>query len=86
MNLLVTAGNTHAPIDRVRVITNVFSGRTGAAIARAAVGRGHRATLLTSHPETIPETVGGLCFPFPSPRNGFRPVQNCIFDSVILSL
>ena len=60
MNLLVTAGNTHAPIDRVRVITNVFSGRTGAAIARAAVGRGHRATLLTSHPETIPEPLGGL--------------------------
>ena len=33
MNILVTAGNTITPIDRVRVITNVFTGRTGARIA-----------------------------------------------------
>ena len=31
MNLLITAGNTLAPIDRVRGLTNVFTGRTGAA-------------------------------------------------------
>ena len=30
MRLLVTAGNTQTPIDRVRSITNIFSGRTGA--------------------------------------------------------
>ena len=29
MNLLITAGNTLAPIDRVRGLTNVFTGRTG---------------------------------------------------------
>ncbi len=52
MNLLVTAGNTHTPIDRVRVITNIFTGRTGANIAAAAFDRGHRVTLLTSHPDT----------------------------------
>jgi phosphopantothenoylcysteine synthetase/decarboxylase len=51
MNVLVTAGNTLVPIDRVRCITNVFSGRTGAAIARQAHARGHNVTLLTSHPE-----------------------------------
>jgi phosphopantothenoylcysteine synthetase/decarboxylase len=51
MNLLVTAGNTFAMIDRVRCITNVFTGRTGAAIARTAWDRGHRVTLATSHPE-----------------------------------
>ncbi len=53
MNILVTAGNTHAPIDRVRVVTNIFTGRTGADIARTAWARGHRVTLLTSHPETV---------------------------------
>jgi phosphopantothenoylcysteine synthetase/decarboxylase len=53
MNLLVTAGNTLVPIDRVRCITNVFTGRTGATIARCAWERGHSVTLLTSHPEAV---------------------------------
>lgn len=52
MHVLVTAGNTHTPVDRVRVITNIFTGRTGANIAAAAFDRGHHVTLLTSHPET----------------------------------
>jgi len=51
MNLLVTAGNTQTPIDRVRCITNVFTGRTGAQVALEAHRRGHAVTLLTSHPE-----------------------------------
>lgn len=52
MRILVTAGNTQAPIDRVRCVTNVFTGRTGAAIAGRAADRGHDVSLLTSHPET----------------------------------
>jgi phosphopantothenoylcysteine synthetase/decarboxylase len=53
MNLVVTAGNTLALIDRVRCLTNVFTGRTGAAIALEAHRRGHAVTLLTSHPEAV---------------------------------
>lgn len=53
MNILITAGNTHAPIDRVRVITNVFTGRTGANLARTAWARGHHITVLTSQPYTL---------------------------------
>ena len=53
MNILVTAGNTQVPIDRVRCITNVFTGRTGAMIALHARERGHAMTLLTSHPEIV---------------------------------
>ena len=53
MRIFVTAGNTEAPIDRVRCITNIFTGRTGAAIALEAYRRGHQVTLATSHPETI---------------------------------
>ena len=53
MKLLVTAGNTQTPIDRVRCITNIFTGRTGASIALHAHERGHDVTLLTSHPEAI---------------------------------
>lgn len=55
MNFLITAGNTQAPIDRVRCITNTFSGRTGASVARTAWGRGHTVTLATSRPEALLE-------------------------------
>ena len=61
MNILVTAGNTLAMIDKVRCITNVFSGRTGANIALESHARGHRVTLLTSHPDALGlETPAGL--------------------------
>src|SRR6516164_2984154 len=59
MNILVTAGNTLTPIDHVRGITNIFTGRTGARIALYAYERGHSATLLTSHREVIAGLDGG---------------------------
>jgi phosphopantothenoylcysteine synthetase/decarboxylase len=55
MNLLITAGNTQVQIDSVRSITNIFTGRTGAAIALHAHAEGHRVTLLTSQPDTVAE-------------------------------
>jgi phosphopantothenate---cysteine ligase (CTP) len=61
MRFLVTAGNTQTPIDRVRCITNIFTGRTGTQIAYEAHQRGHEVTILTSHPERIAE-----CNPIPS--------------------
>jgi phosphopantothenoylcysteine synthetase/decarboxylase len=53
MKILVTAGNTQTPIDQVRCITNIFTGRTGGAIAAEAARRGHDVVVLTSHPEAI---------------------------------
>ena len=58
MNILVTAGNTLVPIDKVRVITNIFTGRTGANIALEAHARRHMVTLLTSHPEAVADLAG----------------------------
>ena len=55
MRVLVTAGNTLVPIDRVRCLTNIFTGRTGTRIALHAYERGHAVTLLTSHPEVVKE-------------------------------
>ncbi len=55
MNILVTAGNTSVAIDRVRCITNIFTGRTGTRIALHAHERGHTVELLTSHPEVVAE-------------------------------
>lgn len=51
MRFLVTAGNTESPVDRVRCITNIFSGNTGSRIAMEAFDRGHSVCLLTSRPE-----------------------------------
>jgi phosphopantothenoylcysteine synthetase/decarboxylase len=60
MNILVTAGNTIVPIDRVRCITNVFTGRTGTTIALHCRQRGHRVTLLSSHPELVAMLGGDM--------------------------
>ncbi len=53
MRILVTAGNTETPIDRVRSITNIFSGSTGTRIALEAYRREHSVCLLTSRPEVV---------------------------------
>ena len=55
MNIFITAGNTQTPVDQVRCITNVFTGKTGARIAAAAFDRGHCVTFATSHPEVLDE-------------------------------
>jgi phosphopantothenoylcysteine synthetase/decarboxylase len=59
MNLLITAGNTLVPIDKVRCLTNIFTGRTGTGIALHAHARAHRVTLLTSHPGVVAELAAG---------------------------
>jgi phosphopantothenate---cysteine ligase (CTP) len=64
MNILITAGNTQTPIDRVRCITNIFTGRTGARIALEAWARGHAVTLLTSQPETVAPGHGIMVKPY----------------------
>lgn len=48
MKILVTAGSTAVMIDKVRMISNIFSGRTGAAIAGYFAGRGNEVTLVAS--------------------------------------
>src|SRR5947209_4075882 len=71
MNCLIAAGNTMTLIDKVRCITNIFSGRTGTRIALAACARGHAVTLLTSHPEVVGELAGGS----PPDRLTVRPYR-----------
>jgi phosphopantothenoylcysteine synthetase/decarboxylase len=74
MNLLVTAGNTQVPIDRVRCLTNIFTGRTGAGIARTAHERGHRVLLATSHPEAVESP--------PADQTGWRVWRYSAFDDL----
>lgn len=46
MNILLTAGATREPIDAVRFLSNVSTGRTGALLADALAAHGHTVTLL----------------------------------------
>jgi len=48
MHFLITAGGTREYIDPVRFISNASSGRTGFALARAAVSAGHKVTLISA--------------------------------------
>ena len=57
-HVLITAGPTAEPIDTVRVLTNLSSGKMGYAVALAAVEAGARVTLV-SGPTALP-TPGGV--------------------------
>jgi phosphopantothenoylcysteine decarboxylase/phosphopantothenate--cysteine ligase len=48
-HILVTAGGTAEPIDPVRFIGNRSTGKMGVAVARAALDRGARVTLVVGH-------------------------------------
>jgi phosphopantothenate---cysteine ligase (CTP) len=78
MRILVTAGNTQVPIDRVRCLTNIFTGRTGAAVALTALDRGHLVTLLTSRPESLSE----LRNPLPAAEAPWEVVTYSTFDEL----
>lgn len=49
VKILVTAGGTQEPIDTVRVISNLSSGRTGIALAEYMTQMGFDVTLLQAH-------------------------------------
>jgi len=51
MHLIITAGGTREYIDPVRFISNASSGRTGYALAGAALKAGHKVTLITAPTE-----------------------------------
>ena len=53
MKDLVTAGSTRVPIDQVRVISNIFGGKTGTDIAEYFFNQGDEVTLITSNPALI---------------------------------
>lgn len=62
LTVLVTAGGTREPIDSVRYIGNRSSGRMGYALARAALERGARVTLVAAN-VSLPEPAGAEVIP-----------------------
>ena len=57
MNILITAGATREPIDAVRFLSNVSTGRTGALLADALAAQGHAVTLLHGEAAVRPTRV-----------------------------
>lgn len=56
LKVLVTAGGTQEPIDTVRVITNLSSGKTGVVIAEVLTQQGCEVTLLQAHNSQVPSS------------------------------
>jgi phosphopantothenoylcysteine decarboxylase/phosphopantothenate--cysteine ligase len=56
-HVVVTAGGTREPLDPVRFLGNRSSGKQGYALARAAVARGARVTLIAAN-VTLPDPAG----------------------------
>ena len=56
-HVVVSAGGTREPLDPVRFLGNRSSGKQGYALARAAVARGARVTLVAAHTE-LPDPAG----------------------------
>lgn len=72
--VLVSAGPTEEPIDPVRVLTNLSSGRMGYAVARAAREAGAQVTLV-SGPVQMPAPLGVARVNVRSAREMFAAVK-----------
>jgi phosphopantothenoylcysteine synthetase/decarboxylase len=59
MRVLITAGGTREPIDGVRYLTNLSSGKTGVAIGEALEAAGHDVTLIRA--ETSVAALDSAC-------------------------
>jgi phosphopantothenoylcysteine decarboxylase/phosphopantothenate--cysteine ligase len=58
VRVVVSAGGTREPLDPVRYLGNRSSGKQGYALARTAVQRGARVTLVSAHTVALAEPAG----------------------------
>lgn len=88
MKILVTAGATREPLDEVRFVSNVSSGKTGAALADALLGFGHDVTLLRGEGSAKPQHVPD-CETFSSCADLLarlrRRLGTGLFDAVVMT-
>ena len=73
--VLITAGPTFEPIDPVRGITNLSSGKMGYALARAAQAAGAHVTLV-SGPTALTAPLGVTCIPVTTARDMHEAVMS----------
>jgi phosphopantothenoylcysteine decarboxylase/phosphopantothenate--cysteine ligase len=88
MKILVTAGATREPLDEVRFISNVSSGRTGAILADALAGFGHDVALLRGEGSARPQQVQD-CEKFSSCADLLAKLQTRLgtdtYDAVVMT-
>ncbi len=58
VHVVISAGGTREPLDPVRYLGNRSSGKQGYALARTAVQRGARVTLVSAHTVALAEPAG----------------------------
>ena len=80
--VMITAGPTFEPIDPVRGITNLSSGKMGYAIARAARSAGAEVTLV-SGPTALPKPLGVRLLPVTTARDMHEAVMADISDQQV---
>lgn len=81
--ILVTAGATREALDPVRFITNHSSGKMGVALAKAAMLRGARVTLVSAHMEVAPPPFVEVV-PITSAQEMYDVVMGRAFDQDII--
>lgn len=83
LRVLITAGPTHEPIDRVRYIANRSSGAMGLALAEAARDAGGDVTLLLGPVAADPPT-GIATRPYTSSKDLTAELDRCFKDCDVL--
>jgi len=81
MRILVTAGATWIKVDKARILTNIFTGRTGLQIAKGLKKKGHSVTLLINPHCT--GKVKGITSVYFSYFDEFKKEIKSILDSQI---
>ncbi len=85
--ILITGGPTYEPIDPVRFIGNRSSGKTGIALAEAAVEEGAEVTLISGPSKILPENPPYEIIRVETARQMFDAVKSVFhrYDIVIMS-
>ncbi len=81
-HVLITAGPTFEPIDPVRGITNLSSGKMGYALARAAQAAGAHVTLI-SGPTSLAVPLGVTCISITTAREMHEAVMSHIGEQSV---
>lgn len=89
MNILITAGATNVKIDKIRVITNIFTGRTGLFLAKEFKKRNNEVTLIINSRwiSRLPSNIKIITFSY---FDDFRKIienklKNNFYDVIIHS-
>ena len=82
--VLITTGPTEEPIDAVRYITNPSSGKTGFALAQAAIERGAEVDLVTG-PVALGDLVGVRMHRVRTAQEMFEAVDS-VFDECDIAI